>query len=120
MVYKIKETIEIGYVYTVYVKIRYNGDSFFMLGNQFGFKYTDDVKLLDIYQTILERLDIYMEDYDLILDDIEYIQLTCRKKDKIILSDLTINGDLTHVHKHIIEGDKKKLHTYQYPLIIII
>jgi len=34
--------VSVDNIYTVYVKIRYNKDNFFMAGNQFGFKYNTE------------------------------------------------------------------------------
>nr|YP_010692868.1 hypothetical protein P1Q94_mgp29 [Periconia digitata]WCA44867.1 hypothetical protein [Periconia digitata] len=74
----IKEEIDIGHVYTVF-KVRYNQDSFFMAGNQFGFKYTSDSSLLEIYTNVIDRLKLYMEHYDLVQNDLFYVQLVLKK-----------------------------------------
>lgn len=34
--------LDVNNVYIVYVKVRYSKDSFFMIGNQFGFKYESE------------------------------------------------------------------------------
>ena len=35
--------------YTVYIKVRYNMDSYFMAGNQFGFTYNNDKSIPELY-----------------------------------------------------------------------
>jgi hypothetical protein len=50
-----------------------------------------------------------MENYDLSDDDILYIELSFRKKDKVSLSDISIDENITHVEKKVIDTDKKLL-----------
>jgi predicted RNA-binding protein len=109
MIDRLKTKLYIGNIYTVFVKVRYNIDAFFMAGNQFGFKYTDTSKLGEIYQVVLQKLDKYMEDYDLIQEDVVYIELSFRKKDKILLSDISVDRNITHIEKRVLDTDKKSL-----------
>ena len=49
-----------------------------------------------------------MEDYDLTSDSIVYVELSFRKKDKLLLSEFTLNKEtLTHVPKKDIVSVKK-------------
>lgn len=62
-----------GNVYTVFVKVRYNIDNFFMAGNQFGFVYSDYNELSLRYRNVVKRLEECMESYDLSDDNIIFI-----------------------------------------------
>lgn len=64
--------------YTVYVKVRYDVDNFFMAGNQFGFRYDNETNLSDLYFDILQRLEQYYSSYNLSDSDIVYIQVSFR------------------------------------------
>jgi hypothetical protein len=51
-----------------------------------------------------------MEDYDLTSDSIVYVELSFRKKDKLLLSEFTLNKEtLTHVPKKDIVSVKSLL-----------
>lgn len=80
-------------IYTVFVKVRYNIDNFFMVGNQFGFNYFLSSELLVLFKDINTRLEEYLSRYNLANEDIIYIQVTLRTLDKKVYSDLTIDKD---------------------------
>lgn len=42
-------------IYTVYIKIRYNQDNFFMTGNQFGFHYLSNHNLIELFDNVKIR-----------------------------------------------------------------
>lgn len=86
---RIQKRLDLGCVYTVFIKVRYSIDRYFMVGNQFGFNYDKTYRLDDVYNTLQQRLEGYMEEYDLIEDDIVYIELIFRKKDKSLLSEFS-------------------------------
>ena len=109
MIDRLKTRLEIDKVYTVFVKVRYNLDNFFMAGTQFGFVYTDYNELSLIYRNVAIRLEEYMESYDLVQDDISYIELSFREKDKVLLSDISIDKNITHIENKVIDTDKKLL-----------
>ena len=54
---KIKSIIEWKTKYTVYIKVRYRIDNYFMAGNQFGFSYESDNSLDDLYTTTRYKLE---------------------------------------------------------------
>ena len=58
---KFKEVITLnvpcGFIYTVFIKIRYNEDNFFMAGNQFGFDFKSLNDLDDLLSIIKARLE---------------------------------------------------------------
>ena len=83
----IVKTIPKDVAYTVFTKVRYNVDSYFMAGNQFGFMYENENNLDDLYHILSEKLEIYLSSYDLSEDNIEYVELVFRKFDKQILTE---------------------------------
>lgn len=48
VVNELKNILEIGSVYTVFIKVRYDTDNFFMVGNPFGFMYLLTHKLVEV------------------------------------------------------------------------
>jgi hypothetical protein len=82
---------------------------FFMLGNQFGFNYKDEGMLSEVQKNLQYKLDAYLEEYRLEEQDIVYIEIICRKKDKLLFSDLLLDENVSHVEKNIANKDKKNL-----------
>lgn len=64
-----------------------------MLGNQIGFIYNDLSSIKDIHFVLMKRLALYMESYNLVNDNIAYIELSFRKKDKTLLSEFIKNPE---------------------------
>ena len=85
----ISKHIPIDFVYTVFVKVRYNVDQFFMVGNQFGFNYSCESDIIGLLTAVSERLEEYMISYNLTEDAIVYIQITFIQKDKKLLSEFS-------------------------------
>lgn len=70
-----------GFVYTVFIKVRYNKDDFFMAGNQFGFDFrVDDDVEEHVRDTVTQRVDEYLDVYKLTPKDIVYVQVSFRQK----------------------------------------
>ena len=92
--------IAMNSIYTVFIKVRYNQDSFFMVGNQFGFSFksTDDID--NLLSDIKFRLNDYLEDYNLSDDSITYIQVSFKQLDIRLLSEFILNKP-----KHITIND---------------
>lgn len=88
--------LPVNNVYTVYVKVRYSKDSFFMAGNQFGFKFSSDNDYELLFQDVKVRLDEYFSYYNLVDEDILYIQVSFLLLDRMIYSDLAIDKDKLH------------------------
>lgn len=86
----IKENIPIAYTYTVFVKVRYNLDSFFMAGSQFGFVFSSDEVIGNLYSSIISRLQQYMGSYNLSEDSILYIQVSFIQQDRKLLSEVSL------------------------------
>jgi len=84
---RIMAMIEGNVNYTVYIKVRYNVDSYFMVGNQFGFIYDSPRSITELYNIFISKLEDYLKEYHLIDDDIVYIEISFRKLDKKLLSD---------------------------------
>lgn len=83
--------ISYGVIYTVFIKIRYNIDSFFMAGNQFGFNFTSNNDIYDLLSIINIRLEEYFEDYNLTDLSVVYVQLTFNKLDVKLLSEFLLD-----------------------------
>jgi hypothetical protein len=86
--------LDLNNVYTVYVKVRYSKDSFFMVGNQFGFKYASEKDLEVLFNDIRARLEEYFSYYNLVDEDIIYIQVSFRLLDRMIYSDIAIDKEV--------------------------
>ena len=82
--------VPVDFVYTVFIKVRYNVDKFFMVGNQFGFNYICKSDIEDLLTVTCMKLEEYMIDYNLTEDAIVYIQLSFRQKDKKLLSEFAL------------------------------
>jgi hypothetical protein len=67
-----------------------------MVGNQHGFIYSSKYDLEEISTILTSSMIYYLEEYSLIKDDILYVELIFRNKDKIWLSEFTpdLNNDL--------------------------
>ena len=82
--------VPVGFVYTVFIKVRYNVDAFYMAGNQFGFIYSCESDIKGLFSVISNKLEEYMGYYNLGSDTIVYIQITFRQKDKKLLSEFSL------------------------------
>ena len=91
-------------IYTIYIKVRYHKDQYFMLGNQFGFKYSSDESFVDMFMVIKDRLKYFYERYNLIDEDIVYLQVVFRLLNKNIYSDLVIDKNK---FKHVTKTERK-------------
>jgi len=78
-------------LYTVSVKIRFS-NSFFMAGNQFGFKILNIEDLEDLEVIVKERVNKSLDVYSLLDEDILYIQLSFKKVDSQIISEFSLKN----------------------------
>jgi hypothetical protein len=78
-------------VYTVFIKIRYNIDSFFMAGSQFGFQYKNSEDVNNILFAVNGCLEDYFSEYNLRDESVSYIQLSFRKLDTVLLKEFVLN-----------------------------
>lgn len=74
--------VPLGFTYTVFIKVKYNFNEYLMAGNQFGFMFTSELDINDLYAIVYNRLDEYLDSYNLTEDDIRYVMLSFRQKDK--------------------------------------
>lgn len=86
--------LDVNNVYTVYVKVRYSKDSFFMVGNQFGFKYESEGDFEVLFGDMRSRLEEYFSHYNLVDEDIIYIQVSFRLLDRMVYSDISIDKEV--------------------------
>jgi hypothetical protein len=97
-----------GFIYTVFIKIRYDYDSFFMAGNQFGFDFSSDNDIENLLYMINARIDQYYEVYDFIEKSIVYIQISFREMDKKLISEFYLEKPL-HISAYDNISTKKDL-----------
>ena len=84
---RIRRYVPVDFVYTVFIKVRYNVDEFYMAGNQFGFNYSCESDIKGLFIVVSNKLEEYMNHYNLRTDAIVYIQISFRQKDKKLLSE---------------------------------
>ena len=71
-----------------------------MAGNQTGFSFSGDRDVEHLFTFVTQRLDEYLENYNLTSDVIIYIQLSFRLKDKKLLSEFSLdNNKPSHISK---------------------
>lgn len=87
---KIISGIHMGHIYTVIIKVRYDGNNFFMAGNQFGFNYESLNNIDDLLTIINNKLDDYFSDYNLSDDSVLYVEVTFRQLDNKLLSEFSL------------------------------
>lgn len=104
----INSRIPNNFVYTVFVKVRYNYDHFFMAGNQFGFSFSSEDDLNGLFTTVLTRVDDYMDVYNLTDQAILYIQVSFWQKDKKLLSEFSLQ-EPSHIPSSDIISTKENL-----------
>ena len=76
--------------YKVFIKVRYNLDSFFMAGSQFGFNFHSDLEIEDFFSIVMSRIKEYFDIYNLSEHDIVYIQISFSQKNKKLLSEFSL------------------------------
>lgn len=59
--------------YTVFIRVKYNYNEYFMAGNQFGFTFDNDKRIQQVFKVIVDRFNKYMEYYKLTAKDIRYV-----------------------------------------------
>lgn len=98
----IDSTIPKGFVYTVFVKVRYDYDPFIMAGNrnQFGFTFNSSYKheTEQLFSIVISRLKDYFYMYKLSEQSIVYILLRFRQKNKKLLSEFSVDKP-SHISK---------------------
>ncbi len=94
--------------YTVFIRVRYNYDSYFMAGNQFGFGFYSDSDIQGLFSVLMGRLKDAFERYKLTEDDVVYVELSFRPKDKKLLSEFSLDKP-SYITPHEIFLTEKKL-----------
>lgn len=87
-----------GFTYTVFIKVKYNINEYFMAGNQFGFVYLSEVDINNLDSIVYQRLDEYLDLYNITEDDIRYVMLSFKQKDKKLLSEFSLS-EKPHISK---------------------
>lgn len=92
----INNNIDKDIIHTVFIKIRYNLDSFFMLGNQFGFTLHSNNDIFDLLFVIKNRLEEYFQEYNISNEDIVYLQVSFRRLNIKLFSEFKLDK-LPHI-----------------------
>jgi len=82
---KVGNVLPIDTKFLVYIKMRYHSDSFYMCGSQFGFSSCCDIS--EHFDIVNARVIESFTSYNLVDDDLDYIQLSFTHLDVKILSD---------------------------------
>ena len=88
---KIKSYLPINISYIVFIKLRYFSDNFCMCGKQFGFDFKSEDQITWLFYIVNNRITGSFEAYNMIPDDIVYIQMSFRKLDVKLLSDFILD-----------------------------
>lgn len=83
--------VPIGFVYNVFIKVRYDNDKFFMAGSQLGFNYTSNEDIDNLQSEVNQRLEEHFKDYNLIDDNVNYVQLRMKSLDIKLLSEFSLD-----------------------------
>ena len=78
---EVRDVLPLNERYTVFIKVRYHKDKYFMAGNQFPLKYFSYEDLEELHDIVYKRLQDYFVEYKLVDSDIEYIMLSFNMKD---------------------------------------
>lgn len=95
-------------VYTVFIRVRYNKDQYFMAGNQFGFNFSSLLDIKGLFDVVTEKLSDYMEDYNLTDESIVHVELIFRQIDKRLLSEFHLEKP-SHVSRFEVIKTEKDL-----------
>lgn len=104
----ILKAIPSDYVYTVFIRVRYNKNEYFMAGNQFGFNFDSSSVITGLFDVVTDKVREYMEDYNLSEEAITHIELIFRQRDKKLLSEFKLDKPL-HVTKSEVITTQKDL-----------
>jgi len=96
---KISNSIPIGCIYTVFIKIRYDYDNFCMAGNQFGFYYHSSENIDNLLQIVNIKLEEYFDTYETNNESILYVQLSFKSMDNKLLSEFQLSPQPSHITK---------------------
>ena len=88
---EILSKLTFGSVYTVFIRIKYNINEYFMAGNQFGFIYSCKTDVDELQLTVHNRLEVLLDEYNISAEDIRYVMISFRQKDKKLLSEFSLN-----------------------------
>ena len=85
--------IPIDFVYTVFIKIRYNQDENRMVGNQFGFDYYSNTAasaIADLLTNGRSKLEESLDHYNVTEANLAYVLFSFKQKDKKLLSEFAV------------------------------
>lgn len=104
---EISSTIPKDFVYTCFIKVRYDEDKFFMAGYQFGFDFSSNYEIEKLLEVVKSRLHEYFIAYNLTEDAIVYVQISFRQKSKKLLSEFLLEKPShTTTHENLQLGEK--------------
>lgn len=84
--------LDINSHYIVYIKIRYKGNNYRMVGDQFAHFHTliSGKSLLNI---VVDRLEEFFTIYNLNEAEISYVMISFKRRDEVLVSDLKIDSE---------------------------
>jgi len=77
--------------FSVFIKIRHDGDLYKMAGAQFGFIYTNYEQLYDFQKSILKRIDSVLEDYNISDEFVNYIQIVLYTVNPVFIAEYKLD-----------------------------
>ena len=80
-----------GSTYTVFIRIKYNINEYFMAGNQFGFVYSCKTNVNELQLVVRDRLEELLDEYNISAQDVRYVMISFRQKDQKLLSEFSID-----------------------------
>lgn len=88
----LSKNLDLGF-YLIFVKIRYSGDQFRMLGPQFGFEYHPNVDFnISISSIIIDKLSMYFDEYGIGDEDVHYVELLFYKVSSRFLKEYQVDS----------------------------
>lgn len=88
---EILSKLVLGSTYTVFIRIKYNINEYFMAGNQFGFIYSCKTDVDELQLIVHQRLEVLLDEYNISAEDIRYVMISFRQKDQKLLSEFSLN-----------------------------
>ncbi len=82
--HKLFKLVSLGGYYVIFIKIRFNDNSFSMAGSQFAYYSRSNASNLDLWSAVKERVGILLDQYSFNASSITYIQLNFTSMNKVL------------------------------------
>ena len=77
--------------FSVFIKIRHDGDLYKMAGAQFGFIFTNVEQLYDLHKSIIKRMDRVLEGYNISDEFVNYIQIVLYTVNPVFIAEYKLD-----------------------------